>query len=101
MATIGHLVKTVTTAGVAERLSATDLWVSYFLIQSLETNNDQVYGGGSTVSSSSYGFYLSAAGAAAGKEQGGLGFATQVNLKDIWIDVGTGGQGGSVFYVQS
>lgn len=92
MARVEVISKTVTTAGTAEALSASDLWVSWFVIEFKASNSGtNVYRGDADVDSTypkittdrSFSWSMS---------------RQNQNLKDWYIDVDTNGDGVWVTY---
>jgi len=93
-------VKTVTAAGTRERLSDSNKKVRAVAIQALSSNLGEVYIGDNQVSSSTYGVSLAAEdGFVINSELIGdaAGF---ISLTDIWLDVGTSGEGVSYLYLE-
>jgi len=88
--------KTVAAAGTAEQLTENNgLNMPTVDIKALSTNAGLVYVGGSGVTSSN-GYEL-AAGAAVSLE---ASREERISLSDIWLDVGTNGEGVSVLYLE-
>jgi len=81
--------KTVSSAGTAERLSATDVYVFWLTIQADPSNTGNVYLGGDSVSSSS-GIQLAPGDS---HHFPPISRYYVYNLKNIWVDVGEDGEG--------
>lgn len=92
--------KLVTTAGTRVPLSATDLYSSQVRIKARSNNSGIVYIGGSDVASTN-GYHLAAnAEVLLGdlmREHGN----EAINLKDVYVDAATNGDGVRVIYVYS
>ncbi len=93
MARVETISKTVTTAGTAERLSTTDLWVSWFQLEFKSANSGtNIYRACSSDVDSTYPVITATKGyvwAIAGQNQ---------NLNDWWIDADTSGDGVWITY---
>ncbi len=97
---IAHVVKTVTTAGTAERLMPNNKVVSAVNIQALGDNTNNIYIGDSSVSSTSFGIELDALDTVTISAET-LGMANvKINLADIWIDVDTGTEGVAALWLE-
>jgi len=90
--------KNVAIAGTAERLSDVDLFVRELAIQA-KLNVNNIYVGGSDVTAANgialtpfKSFVLTDMVVGRGEEE-------YVNLKDVWINADTGGEGAIVLYV--
>ena len=96
---LGHTNKAVTTAGTAVAL-ASSTRVRSVMIQANNANTNNIYVGGSTVSSSSYGTFLTAGNSVTieAPDMGNSG-ANDLDLADIYIDADTDGEGVSVTYL--
>ena len=91
--------KTVTTAGMQERLSQNRIKVSSVIIQAEPTNTNYVYVGDSQVSSTNHGVVLAAGDLITFSAQVlGMGYAL-ISLWDIWLDVDTSTEGVSCMYL--
>lgn len=105
----GCFVKTVTTAGTAERLTTSDLRPVWVRIQPEDDNTDAtpVYIGDSQVSSSN-GLELDINLTTTAKRDSApyvefgstMDGAIGISLKDIWVDAGTSTDGVIVFYLE-
>lgn len=92
----GNLTKTVTTAGTAERLSSTDLYVYSFHVRAKSDNTGSIYFGGALVDDTT-------TPVAAGEDfiwsgQGNGAVVPIKNLRDVWIDADNNGDGVTVVY---
>lgn len=93
MARVNTIGKDVATAGTAERLSATDLWVSWFMIEFKSGNSgSNVYRAANSSVDNTYPKITSSSA-----------FIWSIpnqnqNLKDWWIDVDTNGDGVWITY---
>jgi cold shock CspA family protein len=89
-------VKNVTTAGTQVRLSATDLFVSAVTIRAKKGNTNDVYIGDADVANS----YpdLDANQTVTFEAPIISGSHTAINLKEVWVDADTDGEGVDVWY---
>lgn len=97
--TIKTFHKVVTTAGTQVPLSSTTILARNICIQALASNTGSIYIGESDVSSSDFGVEITA-GNSFSIELPSMGEAgsDDIDLKDIWIDAETNGEGVSVTY---
>ncbi|MDP6823856.1 MAG: hypothetical protein QF554_11270 [Dehalococcoidia bacterium] len=84
--------KTVTAAGTAERLSATDLLVWWARVKAKTANAGTVYLGDAAVSSSDPGLVADDAIELRGHPN--------LNLYDVFVDAGTSSEGVDVWYLE-
>lgn len=103
MAALQHLMKTVTAAGTAERLSSTSIEVLAASIQVESDNTGVIVIGGSTVSVTDYGSYLPVPTAGATPPAFNLARPDKgnIDLMDVWIDSSVSGDGVSVSYIEA
>ena len=96
---INSVVKNVTTAGTAERISSTDLYVTAVTFRAKKGNSNDIYIGDSDVAST----YpdLDANQTVTFEAPIVNGHHSAINLKEIWIDVDTNGEGVDVWYVRA
>lgn len=92
--------KTVSSAGTRERLTTSDIRVISVTIQAIQANTNDVYAGDDQVSSSKGIELDSTDSITLDAKNYGMGQAT-ISLKDIWLDVDTGGEGVNVLYLQA
>lgn len=83
--------KTVTSAGTAEALSATTLWVSDLLIQPISTNGGNIYIGDSTINNT--GPYIAVTDNWEYRGDDVRGHAKEIDLADVYIDADSNGEG--------
>ena len=93
---INSLVKTVSTAGTAERISATPIFVTTVTFRASKGNTNDVYIGDSGVGNSYPDLDANqtvtfAAPTIAGNVEG-------IDLRSIWVDADTNGEGVDVWY---
>jgi hypothetical protein len=97
---INHFRKTVTTAGTREQMTTSNLRVPSVVIQAESDNTGRVYIGNSTVSSTNCFAHLGAGGSVSiSAADFGLADA-QIDLSQIWFDVGTSGDGAFCGYAE-
>jgi hypothetical protein len=97
-----QLVKNVTTAGTREALVSSPTLVINFCIQAKAGNTGVVYIGTSEVSSSAYAVRLTAGNSYSVEMPVIGGHAMEVDLSELYLDVGTSGDGVTVaYYVRS
>jgi hypothetical protein len=100
LATYGFT-KTVTTSGVAVRLSSTTLKVRSFMVQSLSTNTGVIFVGGSDVlAASKNGAALPVSVAVAFLPIGEIKTVNYYDLMNVWIDSTVNAEGVSVTYTK-
>ena len=95
---VNSFVKNVTTAGTAERISSTDILVSSVTFRAKKGNSNDIYIGDSSVANT----YpdLDADQTVTFEAPIVNGNHTAINLKEIWVDVDTNGEGVDVWYVK-
>tara|TARA_R100000306_G_C4363933_1_gene136678 strand:- start:734 stop:1030 length:297 start_codon:yes stop_codon:yes gene_type:complete len=89
-------VKNVTTAGTQVRLSATDLFVSAVTIRAKKGNTNDVYIGDADVANSYPDLDANQTVTFEAPIIGGS--HTAINLKEVWVDADTDGEGVDVWY---
>jgi hypothetical protein len=95
---ISSSIKTVTTAGTAERLSATSSRHEMIVLQAECDNTGNIFIGGSTVDSSN-GIQLAACETFVFSGNSFRGTIAPFDLRDIWIDVATNGEGAKILSI--
>ena len=93
---IKQLEKDVTTGGTAEALAATGTKAAWVLVQAKTGNLGQVYLGDLNISATTRGVELDALQSFLFPAMQG----NEYNLADIFVDVGTDGEGVTVLYMQ-
>ena len=95
---VNSFVKNVTTAGTAERISSTDILVSSVTFRAKKGNSNDMYIGDSSVANT----YpdLDANQTVPFEAPIVNGNHTAINLKEIWVDADTNGEGVDVWYVK-
>lgn len=93
---VNSVVKTVTTAGTAERISATSILVSTVTFRAIKGNTNDVYIGDSSVANTYPDLDANQtitfeAPTIAGNVEG-------IDLKNVWVDADTNGEGVDVWY---
>jgi len=81
--------KTVAVAGTRERLASARTPAAWVIFQPLESNNNNAYVGGSTVSATA-GIIIYTGGSVMLPPVGDI---MMYDLHEIWVDVETGGEG--------
>lgn len=94
----GQFMRAVTTAGTEVQLSATDLTVLSVVIQAEPDNTGNIFVGTSAVTGTAYGVLLDGGERLTLTKENMAPGSSGINLKDIYIDAGTNGDGVSVFY---
>ena len=95
---LDSLVKTVSAAGTAERLTTSNIYVTGATITGIPGNTGNLFAGGSDVDNTKV--PIDASETVAVPAPVAHGGVVQFNLRDIWIDVGVSGEGAHVFYSQ-
>jgi hypothetical protein len=96
---LSHFRKTVTTAGTREQLTTSEVKSPSVSIQALRANTNTVFIGNNQVSSTTHFVSLAAGGTTVlSAEAFGLAGA-QIDLSQIWLDVGVNGEGVVVGYL--
>lgn len=94
----GQFMNAVVAAGTEERLIATDLTVLSVVIQAEPDNTGNIFVGTGAVAAANYGVVLDANERLTLNKENMAPGSSGINLKDIYIDAGTNGDGVSVFY---
>ena len=95
---VNSFVKNVTTAGTAERISATDIFVSSVTFRAKKGNSNDIYIGDASVADTYPDLDANQTVTFDAPMVGGS--HTGLNLRDIWVDVDTNGEGVDVWYVR-
>lgn len=96
---VDSFLKTVSTAGSQEVLTSSTIYVSRAIFKGLAGNSNNVYIGGSDVSSVKYPIDANEV-VIIDAPSGPGGVVIGFNLADVWVDVDTNGEGLDVMYVQ-
>lgn len=99
---ISQFVKTVSTAGTAERLSDSDLWVYSFVCVPQADNTGSVYIGDHSIDNTAT--PIGPNDANKSFSWGGVGngaIVSKRNLKNVWVDAAQNGDGIHVSYDQA
>ena len=96
---INSLVKNVTTAGTQVRISTTHLYVTAVTFRAKKGNTNDIYIGDSDVANT----YpdLDANQTVAFEAPIVNGHHSAINLKEVWVDADTDGEGVDVWYVRA
>lgn len=95
---VGHIESNVAAAGSGQQISSSNLTVLSAVIQAKPGNTGNVFIGGSTVSSSSYGVVLSPGESLSLSKDALKPSSSGINLAEVYIDAATTSDGVTIFY---